>query len=92
MKRAKVTISPDLVTNPPVRIVKHSPSGSSKTVVGVNQSDPFFKFNSYSRKYEVIVEFRNEPGDEKYLLMGDRLDMERLIAKMQYAIRQMPAD
>ena len=92
MKRAKITFSPDLVKDPPMRIVKVSPSGQTKTIVGINKVDPYFKHNPYSYNYEIITEFFNERDGEAFRLVGHRLDWERLIAKVQSIIKQMPND
>ena len=81
MKRAKMVTMP--------RIVRHGER--SKTVIGTQKDDPYFLWNLYDKKYEVIVPFIDEQGYE-HRLIADRLDMERLIAKLQYVIKQMPED
>jgi hypothetical protein len=81
MKRAKVVTS--------TRLVRHGER--SKTVLGLQKGDPYFLWNLYDKKYEVVIAFADEFGNE-HRVVADRLDLERLIAKIQFTIKTMPIE
>ena len=82
----------DLITDPPARIIKHSPTGMSKTLAGTIKGPPWINYNPHSKRYEVVVEFMDpdRPDGEKYRLTADQLDWEKLIADVQKAFKEIP--